>query len=154
MCSCIWPMASRILSFKALVVSGLSAYHLTLTASHKVQRCKKSWPNDISSAADNAIFKNRAKTSSVASARSAVLLKPNVANILLFNFCEKNSFNMASHCSFSKKNVPIMPSGPKFAPNSDSFWVRRLIKWGSIKARWFWLQSKIHHQLRIFNASA
>ena len=32
----------------------------------------------------------------------------------------------ASPCSFSKKNGPIMPLDPKSAPNSDSFWVRRL----------------------------
>ena len=53
------------------------------------------WPNDISSAADNAIFKNRAQNIECSFGyvvRSAVLLKPNVANILLFN---KNSFNMA-----------------------------------------------------------
>ena len=49
-----------------------------------------SWPNDISSAADNAIFKNRAQNIECKFgyvARSADLLKPNVANILLFNFC-------------------------------------------------------------------
>ena len=60
-----------------------------------VQRCQiaaPKWPNDISSAADNAIFKNREQNiecSFVSVARSAVLLKPNVANILLFNFCEQ-----------------------------------------------------------------
>ena len=50
------------------------------------------WPNDISYAADNAIFKNRAQNidySFGCVARSTVLLKPNVANILIFNFCEK-----------------------------------------------------------------
>ena len=49
-------------------------------------------PNDISSAADNAIFKNTAQNiecSFGCVACSAVLLKPNVANILLFNFCEQ-----------------------------------------------------------------
>ena len=49
------------------------------------------WPNDISSAADNAIFKNKAQNiqcSFRCVARSAVLLEPNVANILLFKFCE------------------------------------------------------------------
>ena len=47
--------------------------------------------NDISSAADNAIFKKRAQNiecSFVCVTRSAILLEPNVANILLFNFCE------------------------------------------------------------------
>ena len=51
------------------------------------------WPNDISSAADNAIFKNRAQKiecSFGSVARNAILLKPNVANIILFN-----SFNIA-----------------------------------------------------------
>ena len=51
------------------------------------------WPNDISSAADNAIFKNRAQNiecSFGCVACSAVLLKPIVTNILLFNFCEQN----------------------------------------------------------------
>ena len=50
------------------------------------------WPNYISSAADNAIFKNRAQNieySCGCVVRSDVLLKPNVANILLFNFCEQ-----------------------------------------------------------------
>ena len=48
-------------------------------------------------------------------ARSAVLLKPNVANILLFNFCEEKFVEQApltvttSPCSFSKKNGPILP---------------------------------------------
>ena len=57
------------------------------------QRCQiaaPSWPNDISSAADNAIFTNRAQNiecSCGCVARSVVLFKPNVANIL-FNFCE------------------------------------------------------------------
>ena len=60
-----------------------------------VQRCQIAgtrWPNDISSAADNAIFKNRAQNiecSFDCVAHSVVLLKPNVANILLFNFCEQ-----------------------------------------------------------------
>ena len=47
------------------------------------QRCQIAalrCPNDISSAADNTIFKNRAQ--------NIVLLKPTVANILLFNFYE------------------------------------------------------------------
>ena len=49
------------------------------------------WPN-FPVAADNAIFKNRAQNvdcSFGCVARSAVLLKPNVANILLFHFCEQ-----------------------------------------------------------------
>ena len=50
------------------------------------------WPNDINSAADNAIFTNRTpniECSFGSVAHSAVLLKPNVANILLYNFCGK-----------------------------------------------------------------
>ena len=43
---------------------------------------------DISSVADSAIFKNRAQNIECV-ARSAILLKPNVANVLLFNFCEQ-----------------------------------------------------------------
>ena len=74
--------------------------------------------NDISSAADNAIFKNSAQNiecSCGCVARSTVLLQTNVANILLslLIFEEKWS-NYAS--------------GPKSPPNSVSFWVRRLFK--------------------------
>ena len=49
------------------------------------------WPNNISSAADKAIFKNRAQNiecSYGCVARSAVLLKPNAVKCLLFNFCD------------------------------------------------------------------
>ena len=65
-----------------------------------VQRCQiadPGWPNDISSAADNVIFKNRAhniECSFGCEAPSASLLKPNVANILLFNFCEQKFENV------------------------------------------------------------
>ena len=124
MCSCISPMASQILSF----VNCLWLVDATLifdgTLQIMVQRCQIAapmWPNDISSAADNAIFKNRAQyieCSFGCVAHSAVLLKPNVANILLFNFCEQKFFQHGpiriaidsfSPCSFSKKNFPIMP---------------------------------------------
>ena len=53
------------------------------------------WPNDISSAADNAIFKNMAQNiecSFSCVTRSADLLKLNVGNILLFNICEQKFF--------------------------------------------------------------
>ena len=97
------------------------------------------WPNDISSAVDNAIFINRAENiecSFSCVARSAVLLKPNVTNILLFNFCEQKFVqhgpitiaidgNGLSVLIFQEK-CPNYASGPKFVPNSDSFWVRRL----------------------------
>ena len=74
------------------------------------------WPNDISSAADNAISKNKAQNIDYrfgCVAHSAILLKPNVANTLLFNFCGQkfvHNGSTASPCSFSKKNGPIMPS--------------------------------------------
>ena len=68
--------------------------------------------------------------------RSAVLLEPNVANILLFNFCEQN---FVQHCPITiaidcnglsllifEEKWPNYASGPKSALNSDSFWVRRL----------------------------
>ena len=97
------------------------------------------WPNDISSAADNAIFKNRVQNiecSFGCAVRSTVLLKPNVANILLLNFCEQKfvqngPITIAIDCNgqslliFEEKR-PIYASGPKSAPNSNSFWVRRL----------------------------
>ena len=70
--------------------------------------------------------KKGCKTSNVASAVWHVvpscwhqMLPPNVANILLFNFCEQKFVQhgpkrapltvMASYCSFSKKNGLIMP---------------------------------------------
>ena len=55
-----------------------------------VQRCQIAapmWSNDISFEADNAIFKNRAQN--IECSFGCVLLKANVANILLFNFCEQ-----------------------------------------------------------------
>ena len=97
------------------------------------------WPNDISSAADNAFFKNRAQNiefSFGCVALSAVLLKPNVANILLFNFCEQKfvqlgPITIAIDCNglslfIFEENWPNYASGPKSASNSDSFWVSRL----------------------------
>ena len=96
-------------------------------------------PNDISSVADNAICKNRAQNIECTFgcvARSEVLLKPNVANILLFNFCKQKFFQ---HCPITividcnGNSLPIFEdkwpnyaSGLKSAPNSDSFWVHRL----------------------------
>ena len=107
-----------------------------------VQRCQTlvpRWPNDISSAADNAIFKNRAQNieySFGCVARSAILLKPNVDNILLFNFCEQKFIQhgpttIAIDCKslslliFEEKS-PNYAFGPKSAQNSESFLVRRL----------------------------
>ena len=67
---------------------------------------------------------------------SVVLLKSNVANIILFNFCEQKlvqhgPITIVCECSgFSlrifKEKWPNFVSGPKSAPNSDSFWMRRL----------------------------
>ena len=64
---------------------------------------------------------------------SAVLLKPNVAHILLFNFCEQRfvehgQITFAIECNHHsllifEENCPNYASGPKFAPNSHSFWV-------------------------------
>ena len=108
-----------------------------------VQRCEIAatrWPKHISSAADNAIFKNKAQNiecSFGCVVRSAVLLKPNVANILLFNFCkpkfvQHGPITIAIDCSglsllIFEEKWPNYISGPKSALNSDSFWVRRLL---------------------------
>ena len=66
-------------------------------------------------------------------AHSAVLLKLNVVNILLFNFCEQifvqhRPITIAIDCNglsllIFEENWPNYASGPKSAPNSDSFWV-------------------------------
>ena len=96
-------------------------------------------PNDISSAANNAIFKNRVQNIECSFgyvACNAVLLKQNVANILLLNFCEQKfvqhgpititiDCNVLSLFIFEEKWTNYA-SGPQFALNSDSFWVRRL----------------------------
>ena len=91
------------------------------------------------SAADKAIFKNRAwniKCSFGCDASSAVLFKSNVGNILLFNFCEQKfvqhgPITIAIDCNdlsllIFEEKCPSYASGPKPAPNSDSFWVFRL----------------------------
>ena len=108
----------------------------------KVQRCQIAaprWPNNISSAAAKAIFKNRAENidcSFDCVARRAILLKPNVANILLFNFCEQKFvqhglITIAIDCNglsvlIFEEKWPNYARGPIFAPNSDLFWMRRL----------------------------
>ena len=71
-------------------------------------------------------------------ARSDVLLKPNVANILLFNFCEQKvdqhgPITIATDCNdlfllIFEEKWPNYASGPKSAPNSDSFWISQLFK--------------------------
>ena len=67
---------------------------------------------------------------------SAVLLTPNVANILLLNFCEQifvqhGSITIAIGCNglsllIFEEKWPNNGSGPKSTPNSDSFWMCRL----------------------------
>ena len=93
----------------------------------------------MSSAADNAMFNNRAQNNECSFAcvvRSAVLLKPNVVNILFLNFCKQKfvqhgpitiaiNCNSLSLLTFEEK-WHNYGSGPKSAPNSDTFWVRRL----------------------------
>ena len=91
------------------------------------------------SEADNAIFKNRAQNIEYnfgCVAHSAILLKPNVANIILFNFCEQKfvqhgPITIAIDCKglyllIFKEKWPNYASGSKSAPNSNSFWVRWL----------------------------
>ena len=128
--------------FMNIVLSSVSCLWFNCTPQIILQRCQIApprWPNDISSAAENAIFKNRAHNIEYSFdyvARSAVFLKPNVANILLFNFCEQKfvqhdlitiviDCNGFSLLIFTEK-WPNYASGAKFAPNSDSFCVRRL----------------------------
>ena len=102
-----------------------------------VQQCQipaSRWPNDISSATDNAIFKNRARNiecSCGCVAHSNVLLKPNVINILLFNFSEQNFvqhglITIAIDCNglsllIFEEKWPNYASGSKYVPNNDSF---------------------------------
>ena len=124
--------------------SGWSTVTLIFNATPQMiaQRCQNAapkWPNDISSAAGNAIFKNRAQNIMCwfgCVARCAVLLKPNVANILLFSFCEQKFvqyglITIAIYCNglsllICQEKWPNYASGPKSASNSDSFWVLRL----------------------------
>ena len=138
-CSCIPPMSSRILYFKAPIVSGLSAN--TYPSRHCTNNSPVAprWPNDISSVAYNAIFKNRAQNivcSFSYVVRSAVLLKPNVANILLFNFCEQKFVQYGPiviaieynglYFLIVEEKLPNYASGQKSTPNGDTFWLRRL----------------------------
>ena len=66
-------------------------------------------------------------------ARSAVLLKLNVVNILLFNFCEQKFVQQGPITIAIGLSLLIIEekwrnyaSGSKSTPNSDSFWVRQL----------------------------
>ena len=95
-------MASRILkSFTNIVLWRLNTYrcrHLTNNSPTVSNRSSNVAKLHLSSAADNAIFKNKAqniKCSFGCVACSAVLLKPNVANLPLFNFCEQK---FIQHC--------------------------------------------------------
>ena len=126
MCSCtqISPIAIVLYSVNFLWLVIVS---LTFDGNLQIilQRCQiiaPRWPNDISST----IFNNRAQNidcSFGCMARSAVLLKPNVANILLLNFCEQNfvqhgpitiaiDYNGLSWLIFEEK-WPNYASGPK-----------------------------------------
>ena len=96
-CNCISPMISRILSFKESIANRLVGVILIFGSTPQiiVQRCQfaaSRWSNDISFAADNAIFKKRAQNiegSFGCVACSVVLLKQNLANNLFLNFCEQ-----------------------------------------------------------------
>ena len=136
-------MASRMLSFN---VNCLWLVGVPLifdgTPQIIVQRCQIAaprWPNDISCAADKAIFKNRVQNIEFSFgyvARSAVLLKPNIANTLLFHFCKQKFVQhdlitidigcIGLSLLIFEEKWSNYASGPKFAPNSDSFLVRRL----------------------------
>ena len=106
-CNCISPMSSRILFFKASIVIGLGV-KLQLRGGQTTSALRLKMRSS----------KTGRKILSVASSvwhHKAILLKPNVANILLFNFCEQKFVQQrsplsvtASPCSISKKNVPIM----------------------------------------------
>ena len=81
--------------------------------------------SDISSATDNAIFKN-----------SALNNECNCCQIILFHFCgrkfvQHGPITIAIDCNgllllIFKDKWSNYGSGTKFAPNSDSFWVHRL----------------------------
>ena len=68
--------------------------------------------------------------------RSAVVLEPNVANILIFKFCEQKfvqygpimiAIDYSGHSLLiSEEKWPNYASGPKSVPNSGLFWVLRL----------------------------
>ena len=77
----------------------------------------------------------RHQRSSKTGYKTTSLASDNVANILLFNFCEQkfvqhDPITIAIDCNdlsllILKEKWPYYDSGPKSAPNSDSFWVRR-----------------------------
>ena len=63
--------------------------------------------------------------------RSSKTMKPNVGNILLFKFVQHRPITIAINCNclsllIFEEKLPNYASGPKFAPNSYSFWVRWL----------------------------
>ena len=117
-------------------------YNVGHTPQITVQRCQIAalrWSNDISSAADNAIFKNRTQNiecSFGCVAHSIVLLNANVNDILLFNFCEQKfvqhgPITIAIGCNglsllIFKQKWSNYSSRPKSELNSESFWVCRL----------------------------
>ena len=85
------------------------------------------------------IFKNKAQNieySFGCVARSAILLKSNLANILLFNFCEQKFVQYGPimiAIDYNGHSLLIVQEkwfnyafGPKSRPNSELVWVRRL----------------------------
>ena len=85
------------------------------------------------------IFKNRAQNNECSFgcvACSAVVLKTNVANIIVFNFCEQKFvqhglITIAIDCDglsllILEEKWLKYGSGPKSALNCDSFWVHRI----------------------------
>ena len=95
----------------------------------RLSNCSSKMANQISSAANNVIFKSKAQKiecSFGCVAHSAVLLKPNVANTLLFNRCEQKFVRplaiIAIDCNglsllIFEEKWPNYASGPKSAAN-------------------------------------
>ena len=113
------------------------------------------WPNDISSAVDNAIFINRAENiecSFDCVARIGVLLKRNVAHILLFNFCEQkfvqhSPITIAINCNglsllIFEEKWRNYASGLKFAPNRQFLCLQIRNQNGLHLKRWFFFQNR------------
>ena len=86
------------------------------------QRCQiaaTKWPNDISSAADNAIFKSRAQNIENKCCQYPLL------QFLLTIIVQHSSITIAIDCNGLTLFI-FEEKWPKSATNSDSFWVRRL----------------------------
>ena len=103
-----------------------------------VQRCQIAaprWPNDSSSATDKAIFKNRAQNIDIIETKCCQYPP---LQFLEQKLVQHGSITIAIDCNGlsmlpSEEKWPNYASGPKFAPISESFWVRRLCNvcvWG------------------------